>query len=175
MLKRISCFLMALSLAVPVGAKVPRPFPTAAISLPGAKTVRLQQYAGNVMAVLLFSTKCAECIQSVEMLSKAQKLFAKRGFQAVGAAVNVDAPEEIQGFIDRYRPAFPTGYMGQDQLIKFADLAQGQRPFVPIFLFIDHKGTVRYQYFGNDAIMSQQEKATMAIIDNLLKSRNNGK
>ena len=170
-----SFFALTLALTASLHAAVPRALPETGISLPGGKTLKLQQYPGKVLAVLLFSTKCAECLKSVELMNKAQKDWAARGFQAVGAAVNVDAPEEIKGFTERYRPVFPIGYLGQQELMKFADLKAGDRPFVPIFMFIDHKGVVRYQYFGNDAIMAQQEKATLAIIDSLLKSRNAGK
>ena len=173
--KRACSLFLVLCLTLSLEAKVPRAMPDIAIPMPGGKTIKLQQYSGKVMAVLLFSTVCKECITSVELLGKAQKQFAARGFQAIAAAVNADAPEEIQGFVDRYRPAYPTGFLKQEQLIKFADLGPKDRPFVPILLFIDHKGTVRYQYFGNDAIMAQQEKATLSIIDSLLKSRNQGK
>jgi hypothetical protein len=175
MLKRIFTLLLALSVFVPLEARVPRPLPEIPISQPGGKSFRLQQYPGKVMAILLFSTNCAECVESAALLDKAQKQFAARGFQAVAAAVNIDAPEAVQGFIDRYRPGYPVGFLKQEQLIKFADLDANARPFVPIFIFVDHKGTIRFQYFGRDPIMSQQEKATMAIIDSLLKSRNSGK
>ena len=175
MLKRIYFLLLMLVSAwsLVTWAKVPRPLPTTAIPTTSGKTIRLQQYKGKVMTVLLFSTRCAECIDSLEILNKAQKQYGPRGFQAVAAAVNADAPEEIKGFVDRYRPTFPTGHLGQQELISFADLAPGQRPFVPIFIFIDHTGAVRYQYFGNEPIMKQQEKATLAIISSLLNFRDN--
>src|SRR3954451_9069387 len=115
MLKRVSLSLLALGLLLPLVAKVPRPMPDVAISQPGGKSIRLQSYPGKVVAVLLFSTNCRECIESVALLDKAQKQFAARGFQAIGAAVNMDAPELVQGFIDRYRPTFPTGFLKQEQ------------------------------------------------------------
>ena len=88
----------------------------------------------------------------------------------MAAAVNVDAPEQIKAFVDRYRPSYPVGHLGQAELIKLADLGPKDRPFVPIFLFIDRRGQVRVQYLGNDPVMSQIEKAGLAIIDSLLKA-----
>ena len=166
----VAALAVAAALAPVVLAVVPRPLPDIAIPMPGGKRVRVQQYKGKVVTVVLFSTTCKSCIASLELLGKAQKQFAPRGFQAVAAAVNADAPGEIKGFVDRYRPAFPTGHLGQADLVKFADIKPTDRPFVPIFLFIDRHSTVRFQYNGDDPVMREQEKATMAIIDSLLKT-----
>ena len=173
MYRRIPWLLLALAAAllpVVLAMNVPRPLPDLVIPTPDGKRVRLQQYKGKVMAVMLFSTNCKECIASMELLGRAQKQFAPRGFQALAAAVNIDAPEEIRSFVDRYRPPYPTGHLGQPELIKLADLAPNERPFVPIFIFVDKHAMIRFQYPGNDPIMKQQEKATMAIIDSLLKA-----
>jgi peroxiredoxin len=166
---RLCVWLAGAALAL-AAATLPRPLPDIDIPTPGGKRIRVQQYKGKVMAVLLFSTQCKDCIASVELLNKAQKAYGPRGFQALAAAVNVDAPEEIRGFVDRYRPLYPVGHLGQPDLIKFADIKKEDRPYVPIFIFVDKHAQIRYQYFGNDAVMSQQEKATMAIIDSLLKA-----
>jgi peroxiredoxin len=170
MYRRLTVILLAATATLALAA-LPRPLPDIQIPLPGGKTVRVQQYKGKVMVAMLFSTQCAECIASIDLLNKAQKNFGPRGFQAVAAAVNVDAPDEIKNFVDRYRPAYPTGHLGQADLLKFTDLKKGERPFVPIFIFIDKHQMIRFQYLGNDAIMKQQEKATMAIIDSLLKAQ----
>ena len=169
MYRRLSVILLAAAATI-LPATLPRPLPSMEIPLPGGKKVNIQQYKGKVMVAMLFSTQCAECIASVDLLNKAQKTFAARGFQAVAVAVNIDAPEEIKNFVDRYRPLFPTGHLGQAEFMKLADLKKGDRPFVPIFIFVDKKGNIRFQYRGNDAIMKQQEKATMAIIVSLLKA-----
>src|SRR5205823_12219337 len=61
-------------------------FPT-----PDGKKISIQQYKGKVIVAVLFATDCADCLKSIELLGKAQKEFASRGFQAVGAAVNLEA------------------------------------------------------------------------------------
>lgn len=169
--KAVVVILAAAAALAPVAlGVVPRPLPNIVIPTPDGKRINVQQYKGKVMTVVLFSTSCRSCIASLELLGKAQKQFAARGFQALAAAVNADAPEEIKAFVQRYRPTYPTGHLGQADLIKFADLKPGDRPFVPIFLFVDKRGFVRFQYNGDDAVMKEQEKATMAIIDSLLKT-----
>jgi hypothetical protein len=163
--------VLAAAIAAFAAPKIPRPLPDMVIPTPDGKRIRVQQYKGKVLAVLLFSTSCLDCIPSIELLNKAQREYGPRGFQAVAAAVNMDAPKEIKGFLDRYRPIYPTGHLGQADLLKFTDLGPNERPFVPIFLFVDKHAQIRFQYFGNDAIMKQQEKATLAIIDSLLKAQ----
>ena len=167
MSKKLAIVFLALTMA---WGKVPRPLPDIVMPMPDGKRVNIPQFKGKVMAIMLFSTTCAECVASIDLLAKLQKQFAARGFQALAAAVNIDAPEQIKGFVERYRPPFPTGHLGQTELIKFADLKPLDRPYVPIFMFVDKHGTIRFQYNGDDPIMKQQEKATTAIVDSLLKA-----
>jgi peroxiredoxin len=167
MFRKLAVFLIMLGIAF---AKFPRPLPDVAISMPDGKKLPIKQYRGKMVAVVLFSTTCADCLKSIELMSKFQKEFGPRGFQALGAAVNMDAPDQIRGFIDRYRPGFPVGLLDRPTTYKLADFGEQERPFVPILIFIDARQTIRFQYYGNDPIMPQQEKATRAIIDSLLKS-----
>lgn len=172
MYKAVTRFALAVAVTATLFAgNLPRPLPNLQLSMPDGKKISLTQYKGKVMTVVLFATNCEKCLKSVQLLQKAQQQFGARGFQGLAAAVNLDAPTDTRGWVDRYRPGIPTGYLDEQSFVKILELNQGERPFVPIFLFIDKHGMIRFQYFGNDqAIMTQQEKATLAIIDSLLKA-----
>ena len=100
----------------------------------------------------------------IASLSAAQKA----GIAGMGAAFIIFAL--VSSFvIPRYRPNFPVGFLDQAGAIKIADIPKDMRPFVPIMMFIDRLGTVRVQYYGNDPVFKQQDKAFHAIVDSLLK------
>lgn len=166
MVRRISLFLTICALA---WARTPRPIADVAINLPNGKKVQATQYKGKAVALVLFSTQCGPCIDVVNMLAKAQKTYGARGYQPLGAAVNIDASTEIQSWVDRYRPSFPVGYLDQPGLLKIADLGPQDRPFVPILIFIDKSGIVRYQYLGNDPVLKELPSIIDGLADKMTK------
>jgi len=133
------------------------------------KKINLKQYRGKVVVLMLFSTTCGDCIQSLDLMSKIQKDLGPRGLQVIGAAFDENASYAIEGYVQRYRPNFPVGFLDQAGAIKIADIPKDMRPFVPIVMFIDRTGTVRAQYYGNDAVFKQEDKAFRAIAESLLR------
>jgi len=159
-------FVVALCLASAVYAA--RPLPDILIPTPGGKKIDLKQYRGKVVPLALISTQCEDCIRLVALLDLLQKQYGPRGMQAVATAINDDAPSETGSLIERYRPAYPVGFLDRDSTMKLAGLAPGTRPYVPILIFIDRKGIVRYQFAGNDKAMQDGEKMLRTIITGLL-------
>jgi hypothetical protein len=168
-------FVLILWLASIVFAKTPRPLANIVIQTPDRKGIDIRKYRGKIVLLVLFATSCDECVGVVNLLSKLEKDYAARGFQAVGAAVDDNAAFLVGSFIQRYRPSIPVGYLEKDALIKIADIPPGQRPFVPIIIFIDEKGTARFQYYGNDPFLKDVEKGTRAIVTGLMNARDTGK
>jgi hypothetical protein len=167
MLRKI---FLALLLAASVHAQQQRrPLPLTAIPTPNTQKISLTQYRGKVLAIVVISTTCADCIQTVGMLSKVQKDLGPRGFQAVGAAGDENAQYLVGPFIQRYKPSFPIGYLTKDDIIKLAAIPKDKRPVAPILLFVDKKGAVRFQYYGDDAFFKTAEGTTRSIVTNLLK------
>jgi hypothetical protein len=101
-------------------------------------------------------------------LSKLQKEYGPRGFQAVGVAANDNAQDSLAGFI-RLQIAFPVGWLDQNTTMQLCDFKREDRPFVPMYLFVDKKGTVRFQYAGKDDFFKNEEKNTRLLIEALLK------
>ena len=132
------------------------------------KKVRLTQYKGKVMVVALVSTTCDHCIASLQLLTKLQQEYGPRGFQAVGVAANDGAQSTLAGFI-RLQITFPVGYLDQATTMQLCDFKPDDHPFVPMYLFVDKKGTVRFQYAGKDDFFKAEEKNTRYFIEALLK------
>ncbi len=157
------CLLMSLQ-----AASTPRPLADVAVPMPDGKKVRLSQYRGKVMVVALVSTTCDHCIAALQMLSTIQKEYGPRGFQAVGVAANDEAQDNLAGFI-RLQIAFPVGYLDQKTTMQVFDFKPDDHPFVPLFMFVDKKGAVRFQYPGKDDFFKAEDKNTRLLIESLLK------
>jgi peroxiredoxin len=165
------CVFAALFTFAPAHAREPRPAAQLPIPLPDGKKITLQQYRGKVVLLAIFSTTCPDCIDNMEMLSHLQKDLGPKGFQAIGGAGDENAQNTISGFVQRYKIGFPVGYLTKDQMIALADIAPGRRPIAPIFLFIDKRGIVRFQYYGDDPFFKSSEKGTRQLVEGLLKEQ----
>src|SRR5215469_12865875 len=170
MLKRIVITLLIAFLLFPAAyGKAPRPLAPVNINMGGGKKMQLSAYKGKVVLFAIIATSCDHCINSLEVLKRAQQSFGPQGFQAVVAIGDPNAPYLLFPFVQRYKLTFPTGYLDQDGIQRIADEPDGKRPFVPIYMFLDRKGTVRFQFEGNEPFFRDEEKTTRVIIENLLK------
>jgi thiol-disulfide isomerase/thioredoxin len=151
------------------GASLPRPLADVSVPIPDGKSIRLSQYRGKVMVVALISTTCEHCLTSMQLLSQLQKENAPRGFQVFGVAAD-DMAAKMVGPLARLRqPGFPLGYLDQNTTMQLCDFKRTDRPFVPMYLFVDRKGIVRFQYSGNEDFFKNEEKNTRILIEGLLK------
>lgn len=170
MLRTLS-LLLCMALAAPVfAAKVPRPLPANTVIEPalGRKPIRLADYKGKVIALILFSTECGHCERAVATMGRIQTQLGSQGVQVVGAAVNSGAISLIDGFIQKNQPPFPVGVLTEAATKRLADFQDGDRPFVPILLFVDRKGTIQQQYFGDHPFFKELDKTAPALLRNLL-------
>jgi thiol-disulfide isomerase/thioredoxin len=165
----LKAILVALCLLLSVeGASTPRTLADVTVPMPDGKKIRLTQYRGKVMVVALVSTTCDHCISSLQMLSKLQQEYGPKGFQALGIAANDGAQESLPGFI-RLQIGLPVGYLDQTTTMQVFDFKRDDSPFVPMYMFVDKKGTVRFQYAGKDDFFKNEEKNTRILIEALLK------
>jgi peroxiredoxin len=168
MLLRLVAFLCFLTAAY---ARYPRPLADVPILTPEAKKINLKQYRGKVLVLVLFSTSCRECVNTITLLSKIQNDYGPQGLQVMGAAISRNAAYLVTPFNDRYRPSFPIGYLSEEGAMKIGDFTRDTHPFVPIVMFVDHKGTVQMQLFGDDNVFKQkqEEKTFRSMSESLLK------
>lgn len=167
MLRTLLVFLCLAATAL--AADTPRKLADVTIAAPlGGKDVKLSSYRGKILLIAIISTECATCAQSVQLLNKIQKEYGPKGVQVVAAAVNEGAVTLVNAFIDRYQPNFPVGLLTQDETRELADFGVNDRPYVPIFLFVDRQGTVTQQFFGDSPFFQAEDKSTRGLLNNML-------
>jgi len=152
-----------------LAAAVPRPLADMIIPVPSGKPINLKSYRGKVLLVAVISTDCERCIASIEILNRAQNEFGPKGFQVVAAAGDQNAQYMLEPFVQRYRPVFPMGYLNVDQMMRLGDIGKTERPFAPIFMFVDRKGMVRQQIYGDNNFFKAEELSTRKAIQDMLK------
>ena len=161
--------VLVLLAALAAYAREPRPLADVPIPVPAGKKIRIQQYAGKVVLLVIFSTGCTDCIAAMELINKVQKEYGAKGFQAIGAAGDDNAQYLVGPFVQRYKITFPVGYVTPDEMIKLGDIPKNKRPTAPIFLFIDKRSVVRFQYYGDDPFFKTVDGSTHSIVEGLLK------
>jgi peroxiredoxin len=151
-------------------AVTPRPVADMPIPVPSGKPIDLKLYRGKVVLVAVISKDCEPCIASLDMLNRAQKDFGPKGFQVIMAVGDPNAGYLLAGFIKKYHPTFPVGFLDQDQIIRLGDFdKKTPHVVVPIFMFVDRKGTVRQQLTGDSPFFKTEEASTRQAIQDLLK------
>ena len=150
------------------GASTPRPVADVPILVTDGKPIKLSQFRGKVMVVALISTTCAHCIGSLQLLGKLQNELGQQGFRALAIAGDDGAADRIGGLM-RLQTGVQLGYLDQASTMQVFDFKRGDHPFVPIYLFVDRKGTVRFQYAGKEDFFKNEEKNLRILVQNLLK------
>lgn len=151
-------------------ARTPRPVARVLILTPDRKNIiDVAKYRGHTVVLVIFSTECADCIKTLDIMNKLEKDFGQQGLQVIGAAGDDRAKYLLEPFINRYRPLFPVGYLDKAGIIKLADVPKDVRPVAPIVLFIDRWGMVREQYYGDHPIFKDAEKSLRALTMGMMK------
>ena len=154
----------------PLAAQVPRPAGEFTIHMTDGKQIRLSQYKGKVCVLAFLLTYCPHCQKIAGILSSMQNELGKRGFQALGSAIEPNAKKAVPGFIKQFHPAFPAGYDGRDPVLEFLHHPSMLRLLMPQLVFIDRKGTIRAQWEGDDQrLMRDPGKNIRNQIESLLK------
>ena len=148
-------------------ATVPRPSPEFVIRN-SAGQVLLSQFRGKVVLLQFIHTTCPHCQQSVGIVNQLQSEYGPRGFQALASAFNDLAAQLLPEFITRFRPVFPVGFTSRETVNEYLKLAPNAPFRIPVYVFIDRKGTIRAQHMADDPFF-QDPKSTRTMIESLLK------
>jgi len=164
-------FVILLGLAAIAYGGLPpgRPLPDVPISLDGGKKLDLKQYRGKALVLALIATTCADCGELVTLLKQIQDEQRTHGLQVVVAAGDDNAAKVIGEFSNKHKPNFPLGYVDRAGLRTLTNIGPKVRPHVPIMLFVDPKGIVRVQMFGDDPLMQKPETIVRSTVRELLK------
>jgi glutathione peroxidase-family protein len=148
----------------------PRPLADMPIPTPGGPPIKLGQYRGKVMVVLIVLTTCEHCGHSAEILNGLQKEHSK-DFQAIGVAANSEAPKETANFVKTHHLTYPFGYLlDENNIMKLADFKREDHPLSPMYLFVTKKGDVEFQFTGNDDnFFKHEDENVRTLVEGLLK------
>ncbi len=167
---RFRHFFAALAFAAVAAAQqVPRPAGEFAINMNNGSQLLLTQYSGKVVLLAFMFTTCPHCQHTSQILSGIQKEYGDQGLQILGSFFNDNAAQLIPDFVTQFRPAFPVGYAGRDQVNDYLQHAPGKPTYVPELVFIDRNRQIRGQFTGNDDFFKDQEKGIRAMVETLLK------
>jgi len=161
------CVAIAATAATTLPAGRPAPNFEVHLTQPNG-VVTPAQYKGKVVLLALILTTCPHCQNSTVMLSRLQKEYEGRGLQVMAAAFNEMSSMLVPDFIKTYKPTFPVGYSDRDSVLKFLGRSPNDEMYVPIMVFIDRKGVIRWQHLGDDEFFQHQEQNVRSHIEALL-------
>ncbi len=137
--------------------------------LPNGKKITLGQYRGKFVLVAFLAIDCSHCQQATEILRAVQRDLGPRGVQVIAGTVNEETAAQVKEFALRYSPGFPIGMIDRDNFIKYAQIPAGVRPFVPVFIFINKKGVVERQYYGDHPFFKDTDRNTRGVLGMMMK------
>ena len=149
-------------------ASIPRPAPEFVIRNSTGE-VLLSQFRGKVALLTFIHTTCPHCQQSIGVLNQLQREYGPRGFQTLASAFNDGAPQLLPAFVTRFRPVFPVGFTSRETVNEYLKLPADVPFKIPVYVFIDRKGTMRALHLAGEPFFQDDPKNTRAMIESLLK------
>ena len=131
------------------------------ISQTKGRKIDLKQYRGKAVVLVMVSLSCNHCITALETLTQLQKEWGPKGLQVVGLAGDPMAEVGVDEFAKNLHLNFPMGFVDQAGFMKLTNITPDVRPFVPVLMFIDPKGMVRVQYFGDNPLLKDKSMSEM--------------
>ncbi|MDZ7637830.1 MAG: TlpA disulfide reductase family protein [Bryobacterales bacterium] len=156
--------LLAISAALALGAEVPRKAGEFVIEYPGTKQELLsQRLKGKKVTMLAFiSTTCPHCQTLSQSLSKMQKEYGAKGFQAIVVAYDDGAAANLPRFKALFSDGISVGTSTRNPVHNYLQISMIGPSYVPKLLVIDGQGMIREQYNGGDAYFAgAQEEANL--------------
>lgn len=150
-------------------ASLPRRSPEFAFQVLGGKQMLLTQFRGRVVALEFLYTTCPHCQHTAQLMTRFQKEYGPRGFQALGVAFNEMANMLVPEFIAQSSANYPIGWGQREAVLQYLQISPILRFVVPQMVILDRKGFIRAQspYDGGDNFF--EEKNLRTLIEGLLK------
>jgi len=165
----VACLATCLA-STGAAADLPRKAPPLTIGLPEGGKLALDSYKGKAVLLAFILTTCPHCQFTTGLLKQFQTEYGPRGLQVVEAAIDQGAEMLVPGFIQRFTPNFPAGFVAYDTSAQFIQHNPMMIMHVPALVFIDRQGTIRAEFEGDDPIFSEetQEKNLREQVEKLL-------
>lgn len=152
-----------------LGADLAREAPDLLLADATGKPFRLSHHRGKVVALEFMLTSCPHCQNTAKLMSRLQREFGPRDFQAISLPFNDDAPVVAPRFASEHQLIHPVVAIERSQVYEFAQLSMVARHSVPILVFVDRRGRIRAQFEGDADFFQSEEVNFRAKILELLK------
>ena len=136
-------------------------------------SLRLSQYRGKVVALVLISTECPHCQQFTVELNQVAREYAPRGVQVVECAFNDSAALQLPDFLERFKPPFPVTYSAGAAVSAFLQrtIFDTSPLQVPYLVLIDRAGVIRGEFPGENEFFKSPGANLRGQLDKLLGVR----
>lgn len=161
---------LLLTAAAAFAGETPRPAAALKVKTLDGGAVTVDGLRGKVVAVMFFSTDCSHCQRTATILAQIYQEWKSRGLEIIGVAINPTAAGNLGAFAKKYGAKFPLALGTRADLTRFAEISVMARFYVPYMMFVDRKGTVRFEHPGGDRkFWLNQEANLRSELDALLK------
>lgn len=166
---RVLAAVLMLSVVPAFAAEVPRKAPEFAVQLPDGSFKLLSSYRGKVVCLEFLYTTCPHCQHASQLMTRLQKEYGPKGFQALGVAFNPMSKMLVSDFVRDYGVAYPVGYAEREPVHQFLQHNPNEALHVPQIIFIDKKGIIRQQSLPRGDSTTATEANMRKMIEMLLK------
>lgn len=164
-------FLLSVPFAASVlsGAEATREAPELSLADTTGKPFRLSALRGKIIALEFMLTTCPHCQNTAKLMSRLQREYGPKGFQAISLPFNDDAAAAAPRFVSEHGVTHPVAAIPRERVYEFAQLSTVMRHSVPIMVFVDRRGRIRDQFEGDAPFFQNEEANFRAKILELLK------
>lgn len=164
-------FLLSIPFAASVlsGAETTREAPELSLADTTGKPFRLSALRGKIIALEFMLTTCPHCQNTAKLMSRLQREYGPKGFQAISLPFNDDAVAAAPRFVSEHGVTHPVVAIPRERVYEFAQLSTVMRHSVPIMVFVDRRGRIRDQFEGDAPFFQNEEANFRAKILELLK------
>jgi thiol-disulfide isomerase/thioredoxin len=120
-----------------------RSIPAFEASTLSGEAVRSTDLVGKPTVLVTLAGHCSHSYQTLPILQELEKTYGPKGFEVVGVYVNSGSVEDINSWIDYYKPEYDVWVSPTDGL---GDVVNSH--LVPTYLLVDEDGKVKEKLVG---------------------------
>jgi thiol-disulfide isomerase/thioredoxin len=152
--------------STPRPAKIPERLPAFSLGDLQGKSTPIDTWRGKSLVINFWATWCAPCRREIPLLQGLSAVWADRGVQVVGIAV--DHRDEVVDYAHRLGIAYPI-LVGEQDALDVATSLGFDSPVFPFTVFTDRRGEVVALYVGE--LHQPQAHFILSVVQTLNQDR----
>lgn len=147
----------------------PRPAPELTIHMIGSPDLKLSADKGKPVLLAFLNTGCTHCQHFAQELTGFQKDYGPKGLRVLAVVFDKEARTGLAHFRDQFVKGYPIGYSDEATVLAWLKQRPEDGYFVPIVAFINRRGVIESQHFGDDNLFQDPETNIRKKLDQLVK------